>query len=92
MWLTAPCSQRNPTVPSPSDTAQHPALTWQLTAVELAALKQLNRGQTLYLMDQSGETAKAGEQGSACRSGAGAARGRPGLLKPSVSVLAALLT
>lgn len=32
----------------------------QLTAVELAALKQLNRGQTLYLLDQSGETAKAG--------------------------------
>ena len=49
--------------------ASHLDAPVQLTAVELAALKQLNRGQTLYLLDQSGETAKAGEGADAQRGG-----------------------
>lgn len=52
--------RRQPLNPLPWVLRPPLAAPLQLTAVELAALKQLNRGQTIYLMDQSGDMAKAG--------------------------------
>ena len=33
----------------------------QLTAVQIAALRKLSKGMTLYLLDRQGNAAKAGE-------------------------------